>query len=343
MSKISEIYVPTVYNVYPKKKRDYPIEPKENLLRALRHEKPLWMPNFMAYFQDTSYIGRGEPLQDGEQFVDMWGVTQQFSSAQASATAISTAFDEVTEWREKLVWPNISEMNLPEKFAGFKRKENRLVTGHIPTACFEQLHKLEGFEQALVDMILETQTCRELFEAQVDFQLEYFKEMHKIFNYEYVIYHDDWGTARGPFFSMELFKEAVLPPSIRLVKEVQKMGVPVMFHCCGLIDAFIPYLVEDIGADGLQIQKINDIKGILQKYGDIVTVEYSEPDPFIMYDKESTSEDIKNLARYVVDNFGAHVNPGAGVVVSISAPTEEIYNCFEDEMYEYSLEKYSKL
>jgi hypothetical protein len=74
-----------------------------------------------------------------------------------------------------------------------------------------------------------------------------------------------------------------------------------------------------------------------------VTVEYQRPDPYLMFDPDTTLDQVRALAREVVDTYGAHVNPGSGCICTISAPTAEVYNAFDDELYGYSLDRYRGL
>jgi uroporphyrinogen-III decarboxylase len=137
-------------------------------------------------------------------------------------------------------------------------------------------------------------------------------------------------------------EQVLLAPTKRIIKAFQAGGSKAYFHNCGLIDNFIPYLVDEIGSDALQIQTINDTKGILQKYGDRVTVEY-RLDPTIMYDPDTTPDQARSLVREVIDKFGAHTNPGAGVVIAPQALKEEVYYAVDDEIYTYSLQKYKEV
>ena len=82
MSDNKSIVIPTINNIFPKVQRDYPISEAENLMRALRHEKPLWMPNFEGSVQDIGFGTPPAPLKDGDVFTNMFGVVYQFSEAQ---------------------------------------------------------------------------------------------------------------------------------------------------------------------------------------------------------------------------------------------------------------------
>jgi hypothetical protein len=316
-------------------------------MKAFNHEKPMWMPNLGA----SSQLAPAGPNEDqismssahSGSYTDWFGVQYQFTEEQGSATPVGPVLSAVAKWKEEVVWPDLDSLDWKAGYDTFERDESLALFGQFIASCFERLHTLEGFEQALVDLISEKEASREFFEAAMDFRIEVFNRMNDIYHYDYIIFNDDWGTARGPFFSPDLFRETILPPVSRAIKEIRKTGVKVVFHNCGLIDSFIPYLVDDIGADGLQIQNINDIKGILQAYGDKVTVEYQRPDPYLMFDPDTTLDQVRALARDIVDTYGAHTNPGSGCVYTPSAPTAEAYNAFDDEIYGYSMEKYKGL
>jgi hypothetical protein len=343
MANISEIKVPTISKFFPKKPHVFPISERENLLRALNCEKPLWMPNIFDSSQEAPNVSPGETPKMGEDFTDAFGVRYKFSEAQGSATPVNTVLSGVTEWKKEVVWPDLEQLDVAAAAKGFIRDENLALQTRLFSACFEHLHFLEGFEQALVDLVTEPEACRELFEATVDYYIALFDKKYAVFQYDWVFYNDDWGTAHGPFFSIDTLRETILQPTIRYVKHIRSKGVKVIFHNCGLIDAFVPILVEEVGADALDIQPINDIAGILKRYGDRVTPMLQGPDSFFFYDPDTTLSQVREKARYYVDVYGAHANPGAGAMLMYGAPTEEMYNAFMDEIYEYSMEKYAGL
>ena len=109
-----------------------------------------------------------------------------------------------------------------------------------------------------------------------------------------------------------------------------------------MIDPFVPYMVEEIGFDGLEIQAINDIDGILKKYGDRVTVEF-HPDPKLTFDPDTTGDMIRAHVRDIVDRYGAGAVPGSGAVMSFISNDAHIFYPMEDEFYEYSRAAYAGL
>jgi hypothetical protein len=344
MSNIKDIRLPAMNIPFPKIPRDFPISPRENVMRAFDHKKPLWMPDFEA----GSQLAPAGPNEDQISkhtagYTDWFGVEYHYSEAQSSATPAGNVLSEVTKWKDEVVWPDVNKIDWTAGSEGFVRDGNLAVYGWFIASCFERLHTLEGFEQALIDLITEPKICREFFEASMDFRIDVFNRMNDVYHYDYIVFNDDWGTERGPFFSVDLFKETILPPVARAIKTIKQSGVKVMFHNCGLIDSFIPYLVDDIGSDALQIQNINNFEHILKTYGDRCTPEYRRPEPYLLFDPDTAESQIKELARWMVDTYGAHVNPGSGCACTVYAPTAEVYKAFDDEMYSYSLDKYKGL
>lgn len=62
-----------------------------------------------------------------------------------------------------------------------------------------------------------------------------------------------------------------------------------------------------------------------------------------MNDLDKTDDEIRAYARSFVDEYGAQANDGSGVVFSTSCNDERIFHVFEEEVYNYSLELYSRL
>jgi hypothetical protein len=135
----------------------------------------------------------------------------------------------------------------------------------------------------------------------------------------------------------------LLAPTRRYIRHMQDAGVKIMFHNCGMIDAFLPAIAEEIKPNALDIQPINDILGFMKKYGNTCTSNLQRPDNALFFNPDTTIETIKAKAREYVDVFGAGALPGSGVVLNQNLPDAEKANEFWNEIYRYSLEQYRKL
>jgi uroporphyrinogen-III decarboxylase len=338
-----KITIPIMPKIWPLPQRVTPITPGENLMLALSHKKPLWMPNFYASSQlYQSAIARDSPIERDRDAVDWFGVEYRYSAAQGSNTPQGNVLSDITAWEDTLVWHDLSQYDWAADGARLVRDPSLALFMRMSNGPFERLHMLMGFEQALIDLITEPETVRAFLERLVDFKIELFNRIRDHVPLDYIVGGDDYGTMRAPFFSTHTFEQTILKPTVRFVEAVHARGTKFVAHCCGKIDPFIPYLVEEIGVDGLEIQDLNDIPGILGKYGDRVTVEY-HPDPKLVYDPETTGEMIRAHVREIVDRFGAQAVPGSGVIVSFGSNDAHIFYPMEDEFYHYSRSRYKDL
>jgi len=334
------VRIPAMSPVWPAVDRATPISPRENLMLALEHKKPMWMPNLYADSQMAVAPSNRDGVPKDREGYDWFGTWYEYSPSVGINQPHGGVFDEVSEWREKVKWPDLHSIDWAKDAEKFVRDEKRALYMRFSNGIFERLHGFEDFEQAMVDLITEPEECRALFERLADYKIELFNCLRDVFPLDYIVAADDYGTARGPIFSTELFEQTLLEPTRRFVKAVQARGTKFIAHSCGVVDAFIPYLVEDIGVDGLEIQSINDIPGILARYGDRVLIEY-KADPEIVHDDEADGECMLEHIRGIVDTYGAHCSPGAGVAMNLQSSFKDKYYLMEEELYRYSLEKYS--
>ena len=326
-------------------KRDYPISPRENLMLAMNHRKPIWMPNISASSQIFgSKIAHDSPPAHERQMdtTDWFGVEYKYSEAQGSNTPQGNVLDCVTEWREKIKWPDLDQFDWASEAEEYmKERDSSLALGmRMSNGLFERLHMIEGFDQALTDLLLEPEAVQDYLFAIADFKIDLFNHIRDHLELDYIVAADDWGTMRAPFFSTDTFEQTILEPTKHFVKGVHARGTKFIAHCCGVIEHFVPYMVEDIGFDVLEIQtNLNDTDAIFEKYGDRVTIQHG-PVRNVQPNSEMSDEEARKLAQEMVDRYGAHSVPGPGALATIFNPVEHVYYTLEDEIYNYSKERY---
>ena len=329
-------------------KRDYPISLRENLNLALDHKKPVWMPNMMASSQlFGSKLAHDSPpaherLMDT---TDWFGVEYKYSAMQGSNTPQGNVMNCVTEWEEKVIWPDLDQFDWASEAKEFmlERDESLALYMRMSNGLFERLHMIEGFDAALTDLLLEPEAVQDYLFAIADFKIDLFNHMRDNLEFDYIVAADDWGTMRAQFFSTDTFEKTILEPTKRFVKGVHARGTKFIAHCCGVIDPFVPYMVEEIGFDALEIQtNLNDIDAIFAKYGDRVTIECGIGGNLLQNPDISTDE-VRALARDMVDKYGAHAVPGSGALAMMFSPDEKVHYTLEEEIYEYSRKCYNGL
>ncbi len=333
--------IPIMPPVWPQVNRDSSITPRENLMVAFNHEKPLWMPNLYADSQCVvSKCSRDMAPSKGAAGVDWFGTKYIFSEAVGINMPAGGVFDDVTEWREKVQWPDLDAIDWTQDAEGFVRDERRALYARFSNGIFERLHAFEGFEQCLMDLILEPEECRALFERLADYKIDLFNHIRDVFPLDYIVAADDYGTAKAPFFSNDLYEEILLEPTRRFVKAVQARGTKFFAHCCGKVEAFLPYFADELGVDGIEIQPINDLPAIVNKYADRLLIEV-QPDPQVVFEDTMTDAQLTAHIRSLVDTFGAQSNPGSGAVMNLKSGWERTYNLMEQELYDYSSKQYA--
>ena len=335
--------IPVMPTPWPPVVRDTPITPRENLMRALNHEKPMWMPNL---YMDSQYVtcksSRDMAPSKLEAGVDWFGTNYIYSDSIGCNMPAGGVFDEVTEWREKVKWPDVKSMDWSHDADGFVRDENRPLYTRLSNGIFERLHAFEGFEQCLLDLIVEPDECRDLFNRLADYKIDLAMKYIDVFPFDFIVIADDYGTAKAPFFSTAMYEDLLLEPTRRYVKAIQSRGVKVISHCCGKVMDFVPYFVNELGVDGVELQNLNDLPAIVNQYGDKLLVEV-QPLPTVMYETEMTDEQLIAHAHEIVDTYGAHVNPGSGATCACGGGLQHNFEVMERELYNYSLEKYRNL
>ncbi|MDR1821885.1 MAG: hypothetical protein LBQ91_05560, partial [Oscillospiraceae bacterium] len=173
-----EIKIPLMPTVWETAQRDYPISPRENLMLVLNRKKPRWMPNLADSSQIyLSSLERDNPPWGVQFLTDWFGVEYRYSEAQGSSTPQGNVMNDVTEWKEKLHFEDLSKYDWKTEAENFPRDESRALYMMMANGPFERLHGLEGFEQALIDLVTEPETVREYMDAIVDFRLELFNRI----------------------------------------------------------------------------------------------------------------------------------------------------------------------
>ena len=320
---------------------ELPISKRENLLLALNHEKPMWMPSLYADAQIVTCKTSRDmaPTKQAAGF-DWFGTRYDYSAVLDCNMPNGGVMDDITQWREKVKWPDMDALDWSHDADGFVRDESLCCYARLSNGIFERIHAFMGFEQALQDMFVEPDECREFFLRMAQYRIDLFNKYADCFPLDFIVAADDYGTARAPFFSCEMYEDLLYEPTRRFVEGVHARGVKFVAHCCGCVTPFMPYFVE-MGVDGIEIQQdLNDLSAIMKQYGDKLLIEV-RPDMTQMSREDATDEDVIKAARDVVDTFGAHTNPGSGGTVSAFARGEK-GKLLTDEIIRYSLEKYAE-
>lgn len=321
---------------------EYPISPKENFRRVVERDKPMWVPNAV---NDFNYALGGDlsglpdlkfDFPERCDWVDLFGCTWEWipdAGGSMLKPGQKPVLEDITEWEQKIVWPDLSEERIKACCEAFTKRDNyhpeKMNYYDFGQGCTERLIAvMGGYEQGLIAMIEEPEACREFMEELSRFHIRMFDRIAKYFPTDMIMYHDDWGTERDAFFSEKIMDELVYGPTEIFLSHVKKCGVYIDFHSCGKVERFMDRFVS-LGADFVQLQeRCNDLAEYKKKYGDKLG--------FDAYLLPITNESIVADARKNVDTLGE----GGGLFSTIFGGDEEMVWNGIQELYAYSREYY---
>lgn len=291
----------------------YPISPRENFERT-RHGDPVWLPSdteMMMFAPATigENVARGMVIDtmrvSPDQFggKDYFGVEWRFVPEQRGSMVVpgNPLMDDASEWKEKVVFPDISSWDWEEcaKRNAPLLNQGRMIKIPFYTGFFERLVSFMDMEGALIALVDEDQQedVKELFDALASFYIELISYMKKYFNIDVIWFHDDWGSQRAPIFSYETARDMILPYLKKVVDGAHKEGVIFEFHSCGKLDPLVPLIVES-GADMWDGQNMNDKETLSRTYAGKLMVEIEAP-----VDPDMTDEEIHEYVKGILDKF----------------------------------------
>ena len=321
-------YMPGPPNVPPMPVLSTPITPRENYLRMMHHEQPLWLPTSMDYaitaptcspdaWAHGVVFGPGiNPAEEGGQ--DMLGVEWEIYGPGAMVRQGNPLVKDLDHWEDYVTFPDVDSWDWESSGAKDVKRANdngQVIRIAQFSGFFERLISLVDMEEALVSMIDEdcAPAIHRLFDYMCTLYDKHFEKYAKYLHADTVWFMDDWGTQRAPFFSIDTIREMLLPYLKRVVESAHKYGLLLDFHSDGKIDELVPLIVES-GADSWEGQIMNDKIKVLETYPQLVCNVHMPPIP-----KDATEEQIHAIVdeffetygkyRIVVDAFG--VSPDA--------------------------------
>ncbi len=300
---------------------------KENFLETI---KPDGKPDrLLKQFEGTAFFPanpastyiRGVRHPGMDPMIDRFGTTILWPKGQVAAmphvTAENKVIKDITQWRDELVMPdleaNCSDPALWEPFikqAEEIREKGDLVMAFMPTGVFERLHFLMGFEDMLVNFLLEPDDMMDLCNAIGEYRFQYMKLIVDYIKPDIMLSHDDWGSKHALFVSPDTWREFIKPQYVKTYGYMKEKGVIVMHHA----DSFMEPIVEDMVELGIDIWQgvlpENDIPAIQAKLQGRMTL-MGGIDASIVDREDSTEEEIRGEVKRACETYapGGHFIP----------------------------------
>lgn len=273
MKIVSYYDFPGVYGV-PAVKRprfNYPITPKENMMRMMGGEKPVWLPN---QNRDNNIIC---PYVVPDAYARSFGGTDWFGiqwvyeplSQAAMVKPGTRRLSHITRWKEEIVFPDLSaidwEKDVRENYPNLPN--DRFTYFVIQNGIFERIADLTSFEDTFAYLIEEPEALTEFLDALVEWSIEFIKVARKYYHADMILWHDDMGAQRAPFFSAQMYRELYLPQYQKITKAAHDEGMFIALHSCGNVGIHMQNFI-DAGFDAWEGQdEANDRDAIMEQYG----------------------------------------------------------------------------
>lgn len=139
------------------------------------------------------------------------------------------------------------------------QNSDKYLMGSIGISGFNFITFLRGFENIMMDLVLEKEKLDRLMAIVFGFEEEMIRSFGK-YQLDAISFGDDWGTQRSLMISPDMWREVFKPRYKQQFDLVHQQGMHVYFHCCGYINDIIPDLIE-IGVDILNLNQ-PDLLGV---------------------------------------------------------------------------------
>jgi len=324
-----------------------PVTPRENYLALMSGETPLWMPGFsdttmmtvnLAENVSRGFVFEAEGIDNNTQAggPDFFGVEWEYvpSVGGSMVRGGNPKIPDIEHWEDYITFPDLDKVMDWEACRDRNSKgfidRNKVLDITILTGLFERLISFMDFENAAYALVDEDQQegVHRLFDRLADFYDEYIDYYHRYLNPDMITFHDDWGSQRAPFFSLDVCMEMVAPYLKRIADHCHEKGLWFQQHCCGKNELLVPAMVY-AGVDMWMPQVMNDVEKLREQYGDKIMFSIAPPQT----ERDATDKEIEAAADAFVGKFAADYQQKPFIVGSF----------FADPRFTTAIYKYSRL
>jgi len=215
------------------------------------------------------------------------------------------------------IFPEPDETLIREKCERLAAQPEKFTMYAIGFSLFERAWTLRGFNEILMDFLLEKKFANELLDRIVEYNLKVVDIVSE-YDIDCIFFGDDWGQQKGLIMGPPIWREFIQPRLKRQYDYVKGKGMYVAQHSCGDIREVFSELV-DLGLDIYNTfqPEIFDVCEMKRKYGQDVTffggISTQRLLPF------ASPEEVKSETRRMMEVIGRDGG-------YITAPTHAIPN-----------------
>ncbi|MDR2520117.1 MAG: hypothetical protein LBC69_03565 [Eubacteriaceae bacterium] len=297
------------------------LSPKENITRLLKYEEPEYVPSMMGALTFggplkiinqpglPTWNYRAKEPEGG--WRDMWGVpyvANEESGYGGMPKPGVAILQDVAKWDKVIKKPElkipISEIDWDAMAAEDLSQIDRSQTFYdamCGISPFLQLVAFMGFTEALIALIEEPESVKELLNYVCDFYIPILEKTMKHYKPDMVNIGDDTCSKHDPFFSERTYREIFLPIYQRAAKVVTDNGASVEFHVCGKAERFVPYMCSFGTRIWEPAQTMNNLVKAKRENRDIIICGGYELE--LLPGKEPDEEAIRQSVRDAIDSL----------------------------------------
>jgi uroporphyrinogen decarboxylase len=249
---------------------------RENMLRAIRFERPDYIPVCFAINESVAGKDRmrwdlvpknAEEVDRNHTYYDAFGV--EWKGAIDGIRGVIQKhpledFSKIPDYK----FPALPEFNLEADRAWVEKAK---ADGHFTAAGLEHGHTflrltdLCGYENVLLGLADVDENLMLLIERLEEYNYAFASHYAKV-GYDMICFPEDLGMQNGPLISPELFLRYIKPSYERLMEPARNSGAIIHMHSDGDIRALADHLF-DSGVDVLNLQDlVNGIDWIRERF-----------------------------------------------------------------------------
>ena len=331
-------------------KYNTPIAPKGNVARCVKREAPFWFPSTADFCNlesrtNIDHVARAEVMDMGPPYKDeekggkdLFGIDWVYvpTAGGSMVQPGNPTLLDANDWPEIIRFPDIDALDWEEckRLNSCLNESTRSFHVTFQNGIFERLISFMDFEGAAMALIDEEQqdAVHALFDKLADMYIAMIDHYLDFLQLDGVVFHDDWGSQRAPFFSLDVCMEMVAPYLKKVADHCHAKGLWFQQHCCGKNELLVPAMIY-AGVDMWMPQVMNDVAALREQYGDKIMFSMSPP----AVPREATDAEIEAAADAFVSRYAADFREKPFLVGSFFADPR-----FTKAIYKYSRMALSK-